>query len=39
VLDRFRDGKTIEMPTLAAKGTVTPRQQGSIERGVLALIE
>jgi DNA topoisomerase I len=39
VLDRFRDGKTIELPTLAAKGTVTPRQQGLLERRVLELIE
>jgi len=38
VLDRFRDGKTIELPTLTAEGTVTPRQQGLIERRVLELI-
>jgi DNA topoisomerase I len=39
VLDRFRDGKTIELPNLAAEETVTPRRQGLIERRVLALIE
>jgi DNA topoisomerase-1 len=39
VLDRFRDGKTIELPTLAAEGAVTPRRQGLIERRVLELIE
>jgi DNA topoisomerase I len=38
VLDRFRDGKTIELPSSAAEATVTPRQQGRIERQVLALI-
>jgi len=38
VLDRFRDGKKIELPTLTAEGTVTPRQQGLIERRVLELI-
>lgn len=39
VLDRFRDGRTIELPTLTAEGTVTPRQQNLIERRVQALIE
>jgi DNA topoisomerase IB len=39
VLDRFRDGKTIEMPKPASKGVVTGRQQRKIEREVLALIE
>jgi DNA topoisomerase IB len=39
VLDRFRDGKAIEPPNLAPEGTVTPRQQGTIERRVLELIE
>jgi DNA topoisomerase-1 len=39
VLDRFRDGKTVELPNLAPEGTVTPRQQGLIERRVLELIE
>jgi hypothetical protein len=38
VLDRFRDGKTIEFPNLAPEGTVTPRQQDRIERRVLELI-
>jgi DNA topoisomerase IB len=39
VLDRFRDGKTIELPSLGPEGTVTPRQQGKVERRVLELIE
>jgi DNA topoisomerase-1 len=39
VLDRFRDGKTIELPSLAGEAAVTPRQQGLIERRVLTLIE
>ncbi len=39
VLDRFRDGKTIELPDLAGEGAVTPRRQGLIERWVLGLIE
>jgi DNA topoisomerase IB len=39
VLDRFRDAKTIELPSLAPEGTVTPRRQGLIERRVLELIE
>jgi DNA topoisomerase IB len=39
VLDRFRDGKTIELPNLATEETVTPRRQGLIERRVLGLIE
>ncbi|HET7054715.1 MAG TPA: DNA topoisomerase IB [Solirubrobacterales bacterium] len=38
VLDRFRHGETIELPSPAAEGTVTPRRQGLIERRVLALI-
>ncbi len=38
VLDRFRDGKTIELPSRAPEGTVTPRQQSTIERRVLELI-
>jgi DNA topoisomerase I len=38
VLDRFRDGKTIELPKLGAEETVTPRRQGQIERRVLSLI-
>jgi DNA topoisomerase IB len=39
VLDRFRDGKTIEIPSPAPETTVTPRQQSAIERRVLTLIE
>ena len=39
VLDAFRDGATIELPSLAPEGAVTPRRQGLIERRVLALIE
>jgi len=38
VLDRFRDGKTIELPNLKPEATVTPRQQGLIESRVLDLI-
>jgi DNA topoisomerase I len=39
LLDRFRDGKTIELPSLPAEGSVTPRQQAQVERRVLELIE
>jgi DNA topoisomerase IB len=40
VLDRFREGKTIELPNLVAEDeAVTPRKQGLIERRVLGLIE
>ena len=39
VLDRFRQSETIELPSLAPEGTVTPRQQSTIERRVRALIE
>jgi DNA topoisomerase I len=39
VLDRFRDGKSIELPNPAPEGTATPRQQDRIERRVLELIE
>jgi DNA topoisomerase-1 len=39
VLDRFRDGKTIEIPGRLSEGAVTPRRQGAIERQVLALID
>jgi DNA topoisomerase-1 len=39
VLDRFRDGKTIELPSPASETRVTPRQQTLIERRVLLLIE
>jgi DNA topoisomerase IB len=38
VLDRFRDGKTIELPSLGREDNVTPRQQIKIERRVLDLI-
>lgn len=38
VLDRFRDGKTIELPDLAPEGTVAPRQQSRVERRVLELV-
>ena len=38
VIDRFRDGKTIELPGRVSRGPVTPRRQGTIERRVLALI-
>jgi len=38
VLDRFRDGKTIDLPTRIDENAVTPRQQTKIERGVLELI-
>jgi hypothetical protein len=38
VLNRFRDSKTIELPSLACEGTATPRQQSLIERRVLELI-
>jgi DNA topoisomerase I len=39
VLDRFRDGKTIELPELISSEAVKPRQQRAIERRVLELIE
>ncbi len=39
VLDRFRDGKTIELPSPAQEATVTPRQQALVERRVMMLIE
>jgi DNA topoisomerase IB len=39
VLDRFRDGKTIERPRLSGKGRVTPKEQARVERRVLELIE
>ncbi len=38
VLDRFREGKTIELPSLAPAGRATPRKQGQVERQVLELI-
>jgi len=39
VLDRFRDGKVIELPSLGPGGTATSRQQSLVERRVLELIE
>jgi DNA topoisomerase I len=39
VLDRFRDGRTIELPRMPPERSVTLRQQGLIERLVLSLIE
>jgi DNA topoisomerase I len=38
VLDRFRDGRTIEAPKLPPGGGIAPRHQSTIERRVLALI-
>ena len=38
VLDCFRDGKTIELPSLPPDGALTPRRQGLVERRVLELI-
>ncbi len=39
LLDRFRDGKTIELPRLGPEGSLAPRQQARVERRVLELIE
>lgn len=39
VLDRFREGKTIELSHLGGDGIVTPREQARLERRVLELIE
>ena len=39
VLDRFRQGETIELPSLDREETVTPRRQSLIERRVRELIE
>jgi DNA topoisomerase IB len=39
VLDRFRDGKTIELPRLGPEGSLAPQQQTRVERRVLELIE
>lgn len=39
VLDRFRDGKVIELPALPPEGSITPRRQRLIEREVRELIE
>ncbi|HEX5928727.1 MAG TPA: DNA topoisomerase IB [Solirubrobacterales bacterium] len=38
VLDRFRDGKTIDLPAGGTGDRVTPRRQSLIERRVLELI-
>jgi DNA topoisomerase IB len=38
VLDRFRQGETIDLPKLP-KDAITPRQQGRVERRVRELIE
>jgi DNA topoisomerase IB len=38
VLDRFRQGETIELPKLPPSGATTPRQQGRVERQVRELI-
>jgi DNA topoisomerase I len=39
LLDRFRDGKTIEPPRLGPEGSLEPPQQARVERRVLELIE
>jgi DNA topoisomerase I len=39
LLDRFRDGKTIELPRLGPEGSFAPPEQARVERRVLALIE
>jgi DNA topoisomerase I len=39
LLDRFRDGKTIELPSPVPEGAIAPRRQSAIERRVLELIE
>jgi DNA topoisomerase IB len=38
VLDRFRQGETIDLPNLPPEGAITPRQQNQVERRVLELI-
>jgi DNA topoisomerase IB len=38
VLDRFRDGETIDLRGVRTDGGITPRRQSLIERRVLALI-
>jgi DNA topoisomerase I len=38
VLDRFRDGRTIELPNLPPEGGVTPRRQAEVERQVRLII-
>jgi hypothetical protein len=39
VLERFREGRTIELPRPGREGVLTPREQGRVERRVLELIE
>ena len=39
VLDRFRDGKTIDLAGIGAGEGVTPRQQSLVERRVLGLLQ
>jgi DNA topoisomerase IB len=39
VLDRFRDGKAIELPRLGSDRSFAPEQQTRVERRVLQLIE
>ena len=39
LLDRFRDGKTIELPRLGPEGSLAPPQQARVERRVLELLE
>jgi DNA topoisomerase IB len=39
VLDRFRDGTTIELPRLGPEGSFAPPEQARVERRVLELIE
>lgn len=39
LLDRYRDGKTIELPRLGREGRLVPREQARVERRVLELIE
>jgi DNA topoisomerase I len=38
LLDRFRDGKTIELPSLDSGNELTPGRQAAVERRVLNLI-
>jgi DNA topoisomerase I len=38
VLDRFRQGETIDLPNLPPEGAITPRQQNQVERQVRELI-
>lgn len=38
LLDRFRDGKTIELPNLGSGSELAPKRQAAIERQVLDLI-